>query len=201
MEVLLLQRMETLEMSPRKKKQLPLEAARETEPYDACQVKKHWKVITKEQWIEACFNLIGTVVSFGPREKLLLELFFLAPHAWRDCGEIPSDLSSTFAIEVISSLKELRNMQHTHEEFVKKMTEVTEVEREEDTIWCAELAYMYEDMEIIICSPLEHYVKDFQDMLDSTEMTPKERSLTAQKEAKVVLEKLKDSLFKGAVWL
>ena len=95
-------------MSQRKKKQVPLEARGETEPYDACQVKKHWKVITKEKWIEACFNLIGTeVVSFGAREKILLELFFLAPYAWRDCREIPSDLSLAFATEVIWSLKEL----------------------------------------------------------------------------------------------
>lgn len=188
MEVLPLQSIETLQMSPRKKKQRPLEARRETEPYDACEVKKYWKDVTKEQWIEACFNLIGTVVSFGEREKILMELFFLAPYTWPDCGENPSGLSSVFAIEVISSLKELRYMQRTHEEIVKKMTEV---ETGEDIIWCEELVYKHEHIEFIICSPLEHYVKDFQDLLDGTEMTSKERSLTVQKEAKAVLEKFK----------
>lgn len=190
MEVLPLQSIETLQMSPRKKKQRPLEARRETEPYDACEVKKYWNDVTKEQWIEACFNLIGTVVSFGEREKLLMELFFLAPYTWPDCGANPSGLSSVFAIEVISSLKELRYMQRTHEEIVKKMTED---ETGEDMIWCEEVVYKHEYIEFIIniCSPLEHYVKDFEDLLDSTEMTSKERSLTVQKEAKAVLEKLK----------
>ena len=79
-------------------------------------------------------------------------------------------------------------MQRTHEEIVQKMTEF---ETGEDTIWCEETTYTDDDLEYIICSPLEHYVKDFEDMLASTAMTPKERSLTAQKEAKAVLEKLK----------
>ena len=176
-------------MSQRKEKQIALEATGETEPYDACEVKKHWKDITKEKWIEACLNLIGTeVVSFGAREKTMLEFFFLAPYAWRDCGEIPSDLSLEFASEVILSLKELPDIQRTQEEIVEK---IRKVETGADTISCRGMLYRLDIEYMQVSSPLEQYVGDFQDLLESTCMDEKERSLTAQKEAKAVLEKLK----------
>ena len=84
-------------ISERKEKELAQHAAKtlqwqdETEPYDACEVKKYWNDLTREKWIEACQDLYGElgragkeVVSFRLWEKTLLEFFFLAPHAWPD---------------------------------------------------------------------------------------------------------------------
>ena len=80
-------------MSERKRRQLaavPRGMPRLTNLYNTCALKRHWKELTKEEWIEACQELYEeldrdskAVRSFGPWEKALLETFLITPHCWQ----------------------------------------------------------------------------------------------------------------------
>ena len=187
-----------MKRSQRKEKQLAQHAANtrqwqdKTEPYNACEVKKYWNDLKREKWIEACQDLYGElgrpgkeVVSFSLWEKTLLEFFFLAPHAWPDSGEIPSDPCRDLAPDVILNMQDLPCTESMYNELEEEGLKFAAEKRSGVEVVFNCMEYM------MYCSRLLHDRHDIQELIVSIGVDEKERSRMAQKEAEAVLEKFK----------
>ena len=159
--------------------------------YNSCQVKEYWDDLAREEWIEACQNLYGEVgkevVSFGPWEKALLEFFFLTPYAWPDKREFPSQMSREVGPILVSYMQEFPHMDC---ECKRRKEMVKQLEKRYHTNWIwsvGDCYYMYQ------CYYYRSYLHPpkMQLCIESIHFDEKERSRTAQREAKAVLAKFK----------
>ena len=186
-------------------------------PYNACEVKIHWKELTVEKWIEACQHLYGelesdygkTVTLFGPWEKALLEFFFLGPYAfplsWQpkinfsvETSTFPSRKCRSVIPEDIQNMKSFPQKQRDLKKLVEKVRTLKLTpdhlwNRKEQDHW---RCYVFYTNSLII-HPLSMQIainsifREEESSCNNQQSINKKNSCLAQQEAAAVLEKFK----------